>query len=326
MTAMEPSSAKDLRKEPSVFPDGTLNPFGAGLDTDHDIARKIQSAMIPRRLPEVEGLEMASLYLPGPGVGGDHFDIIQLSDDIIAFLIFEVTGHRVASTLISALAKVRFVNHIRALRSPRAVIDRVNTEIIKDVAAEFYLTAFVGYLDLHDNKLTYSNAGHVSQALYRRETGAIVPLRSQGTIIGILDKGFYDEQNIYLSPGDWLLMFTDGIIGVAGGKNTATTRDLFDGIISAEAGRMTPAQFVAGMQQRAERSLPAQTQTDDVSLVAVEMLTQSRRNQIKEKLGFPAEAPVYLQTLAIMRRWTAPRRSSSAQWTCSGIPTKPSGK
>jgi anti-sigma regulatory factor (Ser/Thr protein kinase) len=292
---MDPLYSKGLPEKKTVHDDGPLKSLRARLDTDHDIARKIQSAMVPRRLPEVDGLEMASLYIPSPSVGGDHFDVMQLSDDILAFLIFEVTGHRVASALISALAKARFASHLRALRSPRVVIDRVNAEIIKDVATEFYITAFVGYLDLHDNKLTYSNAGHVSPVVYRRENATTVPLRSQGTLIGILDKGFYDEQSVYLNPGDWLLLFTDGILG---DKHTPGAGERFEAIIRGEAGRMTPAQFVAHMQERAERFSPGGAEPDDLSLIAVEMLTQSRRNQIKEKLGFPADAPVYLQTLS----------------------------
>lgn len=181
---------------------------------------------------------------------------------------------------------------------PGFVIERVNAELIKDVPTEFYLTAFVGYLDLHDNKLTYAIAGHPSPALYRRENGTVVPLQSQGTLIGILDDGFYDEQSVYLNPGDWLLLFTDGIFRVFGETPATKMRDPFDKMVRAEAANNTPAQFVAHLHERAENFFRVNGQTDDLSLVAVEMLTQSRRNQQKEKLGFTADAPVYLQTLS----------------------------
>jgi anti-sigma regulatory factor (Ser/Thr protein kinase) len=265
---------------------------------DLDIARKIQAAMIPRRLPSIEGIEMASLHLPCGGVGGDLFDVLQLSEDILVFLTFDVTGHQVASTLISALAKVRFLSHIRAVRSPRVVIERVNAEIIRDISAEFYLTAFVGYLDLHDNKLTYSNAGHINPVIYRVDDGSIIHLKPQGTLIGILDDGFYDEQSVYLNPGDRLLVFTDGILGIFGARNAPASRKLLDRMIQKEAGRTTPQQIVDHFRVQGEHLAAAQGQKDDISLIAVEILTQSRRNQIKERLGFSTEAPVYLQTLS----------------------------
>jgi anti-sigma regulatory factor (Ser/Thr protein kinase) len=269
-----------------------------GMSVDFQIARKIQAAMIPRRLPPIEGIEMASLYLPCPGVGGDLFDVIQLSEDILVFLIFDVTGHRVSSALISALAKVRFYSHIRAVRSPRVVIERVNAEIIRDISAEFYLTAFVGYLDLHDNKLTYSNAGHINPVIYRVEDGSLVHLKPQGTLIGILDDGFYDEQSVYLNPGDRLLLFTEGILGVFGDLNAPATRKILDRMIQKEAGRTTPQQLVDHFRVQGEHLVAARGQKDDISLVVVEVLTQSRRNQIKERLGFPPDSPVYLQTLS----------------------------
>ena len=268
------------------------------IEADIAVARKIQAAMIPRRLPSVDGIEMASLYLPCPGLGGDLFDVIQLSEDILVFLIFDVTGHRVSSTLISALAKVRFYSHIRAVRSPRVVIERVNAEIIRDISAEFYLTAFVGYLDLHDNKLTYSNAGHINPVVYRKEDNSLAPLRPQGTLIGILDDGFYDEQNIYLSPGDWLILFTDGILRIFGDRGVPQTRRILDRMILKEVARNNPAHFAEHIRLQGEHLSRAKAQHDDISLVAVEVLTQSRRNQIKEKLGFPPESPVYLQTLS----------------------------
>ncbi|MBN2038176.1 MAG: SpoIIE family protein phosphatase [Chitinispirillaceae bacterium] len=266
-------------------------------DSDFIIARKIQAAMIPRRLPTVEGIDMASLYLPCSGVGGDLFDVMQLSDDILAFLICDVTGHRVSSTLISALAKVRFYSHIRAVTSPRVVIERVNAEIIRDVATEFYLTAFVGYLDLHDNNLTYSNAGHINPVIYRAEDGSLVPLKPQGTLIGILDDGYYDEQSVYLNPGDRFLLFTDGILNVFGDRSAPTTRKILDRMIQKEAGRCTPQQLVDYFRTQGEHLLKTRRQGDDLSLIAVEVLTQSRRNQIKERLGFAPDSPVYLQTL-----------------------------
>jgi anti-sigma regulatory factor (Ser/Thr protein kinase) len=284
-------SSRPKRKRARKVPD-------SGMENDLLIARKIQAAMIPRRLPAVEGIEMASLYLPCSDVGGDLFDVIQLSEDILVFLIFDVTGHRVSSTLISALAKVRFYSHIRAVRSPRVVIERVNAEIIRDIAAEFYLTAFVGYLDLHDNKLTYSNAGHINPVIYRFEDASLTPLKPQGTLIGILDDGFYDEQSVYLYPGDRLVLFTEGILNVFGDRNVPGTRKILDRMFIKEAGRTTPQQLVDHFRVQGEHLLKAHRQNDDLSLVVVEVLTQSRRNQIKEKLGFFSDAPVYLQTLS----------------------------
>jgi anti-sigma regulatory factor (Ser/Thr protein kinase) len=270
-----------------------------GTDTDLIVARKVQAALVPRRLPSLEGIEMSSLYLPSSSLaGGDLFDCIQLSEDELVFFMFEVKGHRIASALISAFAKVRFLSHIRAFRSPRVVIEQVNSEIMRDVSPDVYLTAFVGYLNLHDNKLTYSNAGHCNPVVFRKDDGALVQLKPQGTLVGIFDKGYYDEQTLFLNPGDWLAIFTDGILKSWDGGGEAAAREAFDRAVAAEMPRATPAGLVEWIRVRCEERFARTAQDDDVSLVAVEVLTQSRRNQIKEKLGFSADDPVYLQTIS----------------------------
>jgi anti-sigma regulatory factor (Ser/Thr protein kinase) len=298
MDQLESKTTGRKKRSPASGPADSL-PGAIAIDSDLLIARKVQAAMVPRRLPSVEGLEMASLYLPcTTAVGGDIFDCVQLSEDILVFFIFEVTGHRVSSALISAFAKVRFISHIRALRSPRVVIEQVNSEIMRDISAEFYLTAFVGYLNLHDNKLTYSNAGHINPVVYRKEDETLVQLRPQGTLIGIFDKGFYDEQSIHLNPGDWLAMFTNGLLSVWGDPSSPSTRDALDRRIAKEVRHSTPLQLTERLRAQCELFFEGASQDDDISFVAIEVLTQSRRNQIKEKLGFPVEAPVYLQTLS----------------------------
>jgi len=251
--------------------------------------------MIPRRLPSVEGIDIASLYLPCNAVGGDLFDVVQISDDVLAFLIFDVTGHGVSSALISAMAKVCFSNHLRVVDSPRAVIERVNAEIIRDVAAEFFLTAFVGYLDLHDNKLTYSNAGHTYPIIYRKDTKEIVPLRTQGTFIGIFENGFYEEQSVYLYPGDWLVLFTDGLYRMYRGSDSHEARKLLEQDLIAKIDSSSPRILLDSIGTRC--GLEGKPE-DDITAIAVEVLTESRRNQMKVKLGFSLEAPVYLQFIS----------------------------
>jgi len=155
----------------------------SAMEEDLLIARKIQVAMVPQRMPAVEGLEMASLYLPSGAVGGDLFDVIQLTEDVLVLVIFDVAGHGVSAALISAMAKVSFSNHIRSVTSPRTVMERVNSEMIQNISADYYLTAIVAYLDMHDNKLTYCNAGHTYPIIFKRKERALVPLCSTGVFV-----------------------------------------------------------------------------------------------------------------------------------------------
>lgn len=290
---------KGRRAEGEVSP-GSLSGKANKAPDDNSaftIARKVQAAMVAHRLPSVEGIEMASLSFPCSSIGGDIFDVVKLSDDLLAVFIFQVAGHCVASTLISAYAKVLFYHHIRTVRSPRVVIERVNAEIIKDISTKFYLTAFVGYFDLHDNTLTYSNAGLINQVLCSGDSDAVVHLESRGTLVGILDKGYFDERSVRLRPGDRLLLFTNGVLALAGDDGSEKARKAFDRMILREIKGVPPPEFIERIRKRCEKIAKTKKLDNDISLIALEVLTESRRSLIKEKLGFSPDTPVYLEAI-----------------------------
>lgn len=265
------------------------------------IARKIQAAMAPARLPAMDGLECASLYLPSPSVGGDLFDVVQISDDIIAITIFDVASNGVPAALISALAKVSFSNHVRLITSPRLVLDRVNEEMIRNVESNYFITACVAYLDLHDNKLTYCNAAHPYPLIYRHATDSLEHIKSTGVCLGVFDKAHFEEKSLYLNSGDWLLFFTDGIYQLYSRENELTGRKALERELATEAKSGSPKVLLAKIKDRFNAitsDAAADGLVDDVSVVGIEFLTQSRKNQIKERLGFSGNDPVYLQFIS----------------------------
>lgn len=268
------------------------------IEDDLLIARRIQAAMLPQRLPIVEGLEVASLYRPSGLVGGDLFDIIQITEDVMALLIFDVAAHGVSAVLISSMAKVIFSNHIRSVTSPRVVMERVNAEMIQNISSDYFLTAMVAYLDMHDYKLTYCNAGHTYPIIYRKKEKTLEPLKSTGVFVGVLEKAQYEQKSIYCNPGDWLIFFTDGIYQMFDEKNELLGRTLFEKEILKLVKNSPPPVFIKTLTELYDKQRKNIVPGDDVTIFAVEFLTQSRKNQIKEKLGFFRDDPVYLQYIS----------------------------
>ncbi len=264
----------------------------------HSIAQDVQAAMIPGRLPAMEGIEMASLYLPSREIGGDLFDIIRLTDDLLALFMFDVAHLGVSAALISAMAKVSFDEHIRSLRSPRQVMQRVNAQMIKNLAADYYLTAIVAFLDLHDNKLTYCNAGHAYPIMYKRKEHALKQLCSTGVFVGMMENGYYEEKSVYCHPGDWLFFFTDGIYRLFNAENELLGRRLLEKEILKRLDGFSPEEFTNHIRKRYLRRKAGTFPDDDITAIFIEFLTQSRKIQIKEKLGFRQNDPVYLQFIS----------------------------
>jgi serine phosphatase RsbU (regulator of sigma subunit)/anti-sigma regulatory factor (Ser/Thr protein kinase) len=261
------------------------------------IARAIQAAMIPSNLPAMEGLECASLFLPAPDIGGDLYDVTQVSTDLIAITIFDVASSGIPAALLAALAKISFSKNMRFTTSPRMVIERVNEDLIKSVHSDFFITAIVAYLDLHDNNLCYCNAGHPHPIIYRHDTKSLEPIESTGTILGVFEKSYFEEKSVYLNSGDWLLFFTDGIYKLFSAANDLTGRQLFEKATLSTIYNSSPQAFCADISARF-KSAEVMSCDDDITLIGFEFLTQSRKNQLKIKLGFHENDPVYLQFIS----------------------------
>jgi anti-sigma regulatory factor (Ser/Thr protein kinase) len=262
------------------------------------IARKIQTAMVPQRLPAVDGIELASLYLPSEQLGGDLFDVIQISEDILAVTIFDVASSGVPAALLASLAKVSFANQIRLVSSPRAVMERVNEEMIRSVSAGYYITALVAFLNLHDNKLTYCNAAHPYPIIVRRGSNLVEPIKSTGVCMGLFEKGHFEEKSLYLNWGDWLLFFTDGLYRLFSGENELANRRLLETEALAAAKLGSLSDYVKQLERRHGSVASSGGAGDDITVLAVEFLAQSRKNLLKEKLGFGQNDPVYLQFIS----------------------------
>jgi serine phosphatase RsbU (regulator of sigma subunit)/anti-sigma regulatory factor (Ser/Thr protein kinase) len=263
-------------------------------DDDLELCRQIQRAMIPRALPRVTGVEMQSLYLPSRAIGGDLFDVLQVSEDLLGMYIFDIARCGFSSALISAMAKAGFSKFIRESASPRAVLERVNAEMIEQLTSRFYLTAFVAYLDLHNNMLTFCNAGHPCPLVYRKKAASLEPLHSDGALLGVFDDAEFEEESRYLYPGDWILLFTDGVYSALDRKDVMAGKRRLEHSMRASKGRA--AAVLDTICRKANAT--AQPLEDDVTAIVVEILTQSRKNQIKEKLGFDRNDPVYLQYIS----------------------------
>lgn len=184
------------------------------IDEELEMARSVQTSLMPKHLPEFINMKVATAYIPTGKVGGDMFDILITTTRKTAILIYDVSGHGVPAALIGALAKMLFAHYIELLESPALIFREVNRELCSFLKTDHYLTAFLGIYDSIQNSMVYSRAGHVKPLVYHAATGDVTRLESQGFFIGhsaIADVARYDEAVTRIEPGDKMLFYTDGL-------------------------------------------------------------------------------------------------------------------
>jgi sigma-B regulation protein RsbU (phosphoserine phosphatase) len=192
-----------LRKELKVAYDA--------LDKELQQVGKIQKSLLPVKLPEVSGVELAAHYKTSARAGGDYYDLFELGDGRWGLLIADVSGHGPPAAVIMAITHA--IAHLHpGDGSPGDLLGFVN----RSLAARYtngngtFVTAFYGVYDSRNRTLTYARAGHNPPRLLRQ--GVVEELAKVGGLpLGLWEEGEYEEHIEPLKSGDALLFYTDGI-------------------------------------------------------------------------------------------------------------------
>ncbi len=182
------------------------------INEELETAQRVQKSLLPQNLAAVGGVDVAVSYMPTSIIGGDMYDIVEIDDDRIAFLILDVCGHGVPAALIAAMSKVSFTRTILKYDSPRYIFTQVNGELCRFMPDGRYVTGFLGILDKAKKTFTYSRAGHPPVALVRPGSDAVSYLKIPAPLIGIFYDSKFEEASIDVSSGDVLVFYTDGLV------------------------------------------------------------------------------------------------------------------
>ena len=184
----------------------------ARLETELDIARQIQTAILPQAFPRLAGLDIYASSAPAFEVGGDFFDAIDRSKDSLVFAIGDVTGKGMPAALLMSMAHTVIKSAARNMpfTQPHQVLDRLNEDMYNDFSnVGMFTTVFVGELSCPSYTLNFSNAGH--SPIYYLPAGREPRLvEAQDIPIGVMDSYQYTSQSIQLSSGDIFIAASDG--------------------------------------------------------------------------------------------------------------------
>jgi sigma-B regulation protein RsbU (phosphoserine phosphatase) len=183
----------------------------AAVENELATARRIQTSILPRALPELTGLSLAVSYRPMRQVAGDFYDFLLLDERRVTVLIADVSGHGVPAALIASMLKVAFAQQALHAADPASVLAGLNSILHGMLDAQF-ITAACAHIDLAAHAITYAGAGHPPAILVRRSSGDILELAENGFILGPFRNASYTNICTPFHRGDRLLLYTDGIV------------------------------------------------------------------------------------------------------------------
>lgn len=243
---------------------------------DLQIAREIQGWLLPNEPPAIPGIEIAFQTRPANTVAGDYYDVFtragQTPDDKrVLVAVADVAGKSIPAALLMATfqASLRTLS-VTHSSLPELVASMNQYACTNSQGGLRFTTAFLSELDPSTGTLSYINAGHNAPMLCRK-SGSLERLEAGGLPIGIKGDAPYKSGSVVLAPGDWLVIFTDGVVEAMNtqGEEYGETRLLAN---VATATSNSPSQMMAHIMAELDRFVGNTPQHDDVTCLLLKMV------------------------------------------------------
>jgi sigma-B regulation protein RsbU (phosphoserine phosphatase) len=179
------------------------------LEKEVGLARRIQQALLPDRLPNLAGYDLVAGNIPSRGVSGDYYSICPGPNGTCFLFIADVSGKGIGAALLTASIDALAAAPLADGLAPDEVLAKVSELLYARTPSEKYATALLALLEPATGRLSYANAGH-SSGLVLRQSGAVGWMPPNGLPLGLLDEGGYGLDEVVLGPGDTLVLYTDG--------------------------------------------------------------------------------------------------------------------
>jgi len=201
------SAARSLRLETGLI----------AIRTELEIARQIQTSLLPKLETAIAGLEIHARYAPAGSVAGDFYDVLTDGQGL-GVLIADVSGHGVPAALSASMLKVALKAQAGQMAHPEEVLDGMNRTLSGMLGEQFITAAYV-YFHAERRELRYAGAGHPPVLLWRSACRRIESLEENGVFLGPFADAQYSAITSPFEPGDRCLLYTDGLVEAPNQKN-----------------------------------------------------------------------------------------------------------
>lgn len=234
-----------------------------------ELARELQRALLPAGAPEVPGYDFAGYWRPAFEVAGDFYGFLQLSDDEVGVTIADVADKGIAAAFFMVLARTALRESLWSEPGPAAALTRTNHQIARDVrTTTMFLTLVQVNLWPASGRMLIANAGHIPPYHYHHATDALSSFFPRHLPMGIFEEVSYEEAELWLEPGDALVLITDGITESRGAGD-----ELFGATRAASAvytHRFAPAtELVAHLLDQVEQFSAGRPPEDDITVIVL---------------------------------------------------------
>ena len=230
------------------------------------VAQLIQQRFLPPAPPDLPGWQLAALYRPAQAVGGDFYDFIPLPGGQVGIVVGDVTDKGMPAALVMATTHGILRAEAPRLVAPHRVLERANDLLLNETFEHMFVTCLYAVLDPASGSLRFANAGH--NLPYLRGEAGVAELRATGMPLGLLPGQRYEEQTATATPGDDLLLYSDGLTEAHGPDREMFGFPRLASLVGGGAGGQELIDLL--LAELAAFTGPGWEQEDDITLVTLQ--------------------------------------------------------
>ena len=235
------------------------------------VAHEVQQSLLPDGDPTLQGFDIAGTSLYCDETGGDYYDFIHMSEDKLAVIVGDVSGHGVSSALLMATARALVMQRASMPGPAASIINDVNKQLSLDTyETGNFMTFFYCELKALSHEIRWVRAGHDPALIYKPESDEFDELKGQGLALGI-DYTFEYEESLYALNLDQIIVIgTDGIWEMLNEQGEMFGKDRLKMIIRGNSS-MTAKEILALIDDTLRKFRGSAQLEDDVTMVVIKV-------------------------------------------------------
>lgn len=238
---------------------------------DLEVARTVQENLFPQIPLKFGDFQIFGKSCAMTDIGGDYFDYFPLSETEFLGIIGDVSGHGVSAALIMGIAKGFLTDKFNQGMPLGEILGKFNTFLLKEIKRKKMLTLLVFVVNTETSSIRFANAGH-NYPFYHQKRGkktSMLPFESSMPL-GVSKKGRTSEFVQTLQPGDFILLYTDGLVEAEASTGEQIGYERLPKMIEKYR-ELSPEEITQGIFADYENLLAGKMPKDDVTIVCLKL-------------------------------------------------------